>query len=66
MSKQATFLSLMSVVAERNLELHQVDVKTAFLNDVLEEEVFVRQPAGYPKGDSDKVCKLNKALYGLR
>lgn len=37
MSKQATFPSLMSVMAERDLELHQVDVRTAFLNGVLEE-----------------------------
>ena len=58
-SKQATFRSLLSVVAEHDLELHQVDVQTAFSNGVLEEEVYVRQPAGYPEGDPDKVCKLD-------
>jgi hypothetical protein len=46
---------------------HQMDVKSAFLNDVLEEEVYVRQPSGF---ESEKyphrVYKLRKALYGLK
>ncbi|WVZ21733.1 hypothetical protein V8G54_000277 [Vigna mungo] len=45
----------------------QMDVKSAFLNGPLEEEVFVRQPLGFVKeGQELKVYKLNKALYGLR
>ena len=42
-----------------------MDVKYSFLNDILEEEVYVDQPLGYTvKGHEGKVFKLKKALYG--
>jgi Reverse transcriptase (RNA-dependent DNA polymerase) len=44
-----------------------MDVKSAFLNRVLEEEVYVEQPFGHIKsGKEQKVLKLKKALYGLK
>ena len=44
-----------------------MDVKSAFLNEVLEEEVYIEQPIGYVvKGQEDKVLRLKKALYGLK
>ena len=44
-----------------------MDVKTTFLNGVVEEEVYVEQPLGFKTHDREPhVCKLKKALYGLK
>jgi Reverse transcriptase (RNA-dependent DNA polymerase) len=44
-----------------------MDVKSEFLNGVLEEDVYIEQPPGYMKvGEEKKVLKLKKALYGLK
>ena len=47
-------------------EIQQMDVKTAFLNGFLEEELYMMQPEGFvdPKG-ANKVCKLQRSIYGL-
>ena len=47
-------------------EIWQMDVKTAFLNGFLKEELYMMQPEGFvdPKG-ADKVCKLQRSIYGL-
>jgi hypothetical protein len=48
-------------------KLRQMDVKTTFLNDVIEEEVYIEQPQGFEVEDKKThVCKLKKALYGLK
>jgi hypothetical protein len=58
---------LLAFSVAKGFKLHQIEVKSAFLNGVLEEEVYVRQPPGF---ESDKyphpVYKLRKALYGLK
>ena len=47
--------------------LHQMDVKTTFLNGVIEEEVHIEQLQGFEVEDrGTHVCKLKKALYGLK
>jgi hypothetical protein len=57
----------MALVAHFDLELHQMDVKTAFLNGDLEEEVYMKQPECFvSKNHSHLVCKLNKSIYGLK
>ena len=44
-----------------------MDIKTAFLNGVVEEEVYVEQPLGFETHDREShVCRLKKALYGLK
>ncbi|RZB91539.1 Retrovirus-related Pol polyprotein from transposon TNT 1-94 [Glycine soja] len=58
---------LISLAAIHSLVVHQMDVKTAFLNDELEEEIYMEQPEGVViHGQEDKVCKLDKSLYGLK
>ncbi|KAH9695599.1 hypothetical protein KPL71_022832 [Citrus sinensis] len=52
---------------ENKWKIFQMDVKSAFLNGFLEEEVYIEQPLGYMvKGHEDKVLRLKKALYGLK
>jgi hypothetical protein len=58
---------LLAFVVSKGFKLYQMDVKSAFLNDVIQEEVFVRWPPGFenPKYPN-RVYKLSKCLYGLR
>ncbi|KAJ9521136.1 hypothetical protein QJQ45_022831 [Haematococcus lacustris] len=64
-SKHATVRALLAVAAAEDMELEHLDVKTAFLNGRLEEVIYMHQPAGYEDG-SGRVCRLHRALYGLR
>ena len=58
---------LFSLASIHNLFVHQMDVKTTFLNEDLNKEVYMEQPKGFVlKGDENKVCKLVKSLYGLK
>ena len=63
----ASIRLILSIVAGLDLELHQMDVKTAFLNGELEEEIYMEQPNGFiVKGQENKVCKLKRSIYGLK
>ena len=62
-----TIRALISLAAQKSWFLYQLDVKSAFLNETLNEEVYVEQPQGFvTKGEEEKVYKLKKALYGLK
>ncbi|KAD3068312.1 hypothetical protein E3N88_36192 [Mikania micrantha] len=62
-----TIRVVIATAAHRGWELHQLDVKTAFLNGDLTEEIYVQQPEGFViKGSEEKVYRLRKALYGLK
>ncbi|KAJ9512725.1 hypothetical protein QJQ45_019054 [Haematococcus lacustris] len=67
-SKHTTLRALLAKAASENMEVHQLDFETAFLNGVLEEHevIYVQQPEGFREGSSNTVCRLHKALYGLR
>ncbi|KAI3796687.1 hypothetical protein L1987_39366 [Smallanthus sonchifolius] len=66
-SRKDSLRIVMALVAHFDLELHQMDVKTAFLNGDLNEDVFMKQPEGFqPEGQEHLVCKLKKSIYGLK
>ena len=59
-----TIRVLIAFAAIYNLHIHQMDVKTAFLNGDLHEEIYMEQPEGFVvKGQENKVCRLRKSLY---
>ena len=62
-----TIRAIIAFAASKGWKLYQLDVKSAFLNGELKEEVYVDQPQGFIlKGKEEKVYKLKKALYGLK
>ncbi|RVX23033.1 Retrovirus-related Pol polyprotein from transposon TNT 1-94 [Vitis vinifera] len=66
-AKLNTVRVLLSLAANLDWSLHQLDVKNAFLNGDLEEEVYMDIPAGLETTSNfNKVCKLRKSLYGLK
>ncbi|KAG9444920.1 hypothetical protein H6P81_016260 [Aristolochia fimbriata] len=65
--KMTSIRTILSIVAVKGLYLEQLDVKTAFLDGDLEEEIYMRQPAGFEViGKESWVCKLKRSLYGLK
>jgi hypothetical protein len=62
-----TIRLLLAISAQKGWKVFQLDVKSAFLNGVLQEKIYVEQPDGFViQGAKDKVYLLQKALYGLK
>jgi len=62
-----SFRIIMALVAHYDLELHQMDVKTAFLHGDLEENVYMAQPKGFVVEGKERMgCRLKKSIYGLK
>ena len=67
MARIATIRLMIAIASVYKLVIHQMDVKTAFLNGDLEEEIYIKQPEGcLIPGQEHKVCKLVRSLYGLK
>jgi hypothetical protein len=66
-ARYTSIRTIIALAAKMKWKLHQMDVKTDFLNGVIEEEVYIEQPQGFEVEDrKSHVCKLKKALYGLK
>ena len=66
-SRYMTIRSIIALATSQGWNLHQMDVKTAFLHGSIKEEVYVEQPEGFEIYDrKSHVCRLKKALYGLK
>ena len=66
-ARYTSMRAIMALAAKLGWKLHQMNVKTAFMNGVVEEEVYMEQPLGFETHDRQShVCRLKKALYRLK
>ena len=57
---------LIQLSVQYKLLLHQMDVSSAYLHAEIDHEIYIDQPPGFEKGEANNVCKLRKAIYGLK
>jgi hypothetical protein len=66
-ARYTSIRAIISLVASMGWNIHQMDVKTTFLNGAIEEEVYIEQPQGFEVHSRDThIFRLKKALYGLK
>lgn len=66
-ARYTSIITIIAIATVKGWKLHQMDVKTTFLNGVIEEEVFIEQPDGFVIHEKEShICRLKKALYGLK
>ncbi len=65
-AKFVSICCILALAAIKDMEIHQMDVKIAFLNGDLEEEIYMEQPEGFTQEGENLVCKFHKSLYGLK
>ena len=67
MARYTSIKTIIAIASTVGWKLDQMDVKTAFLNGIIEEEVYKEQPEGFiVHGKDSHICKLKEALYGLK
>jgi histone deacetylase 1/2 len=64
--KPTTIRILLTLAVTYKWQVQQIDINNAFFNGILQEEVYMQQPAGLEASDKSLVCKLHKSLYGLK
>ena len=64
--KPVTIRVILTLAITHKWSLQQLDANNAFLNGLLEEEVYMTQPPGFESSDKSLVCKLSKAIYGFK
>src|SRR5436190_8068430 len=57
---------LLTLAAYYNLEVHQMDIKSVFLYEDLDEEIYLNLPDGFQDQGDDMICRLLKSLYNLK
>ena len=66
-ARYTSIRTIIALAAKMKWKLHQMDMKTTFLNGVIEEEVYIEKTQGFEVEDmKSHVCRLKKALYGLK
>ncbi len=65
-TKYVSICCILALTTIENMEIHQMDIKTTFLNGDLEEEIYMEQPEGFTQEGEHLMCKLHKSLYGLK
>jgi hypothetical protein len=65
-AKFVSIRCILALAAIKDMEIHQIHVKTTFLNGDLEEKIYMEQPKGFTQEGEHVVCKLHKSLYGLK
>ncbi len=65
-AKFVSICCILTLATIENMEIHQMDVKIAFFNGDLKEEIYMEQPKGFTQEGENLVCKLHKSLYRLK
>lgn len=66
-AKYLSVKTIIAIVAHMRWRIHQIDVRTVFLNWVVEEEIYIEQPEGsLTCSRENRMCRLERALYGLK
>ena len=66
-ARYSSIRSILALSVHMGRNIHQMDVKTTFLKGFIEEEVYIEQPEGFETFENEShVCRLKRALYGLK
>jgi hypothetical protein len=67
LARYTSIRTIIALAAKMKWKLHQMDVKTTFLNGVIKQVVYIEKPQGFEVEDRrSRVCRLKKSLYGLK